>query len=307
MQRLFRLAMALAALAAPVAAPAQESDLSPPSAATRQAFASGEVYRPVGLWARSSSERRCGVIRDFERNGERVSLQVQRLHPHTGAQFVLAGTDLQAREEVSAAFWPSAGLTTFTRVGSATIGERPGIYFAGDHLPSTVATGTGEIPAAQRVGYFVAEGSDGRSYVLETGPVHEALTAIDSCVEARLDALGIDLERHAAVSEPARIADIPAFTRELQRIYRDHPNREGRMWLRIGVDSGGRLVDCASSDDLMPVQLQRAVCAALGREGRLVPARDAAGEPMTDFFFQAIGFEWAGGNWPNADGTDPYR
>ncbi|GGD61276.1 hypothetical protein GCM10011411_21950 [Aurantiacibacter arachoides] len=231
---------------------------------------------------------------------------MQRLDPQTDAQFILVGSDLGTQNLVSAGFWPGSGLGVFDQIGTASIGERAGIYFAGAHLPSTETGQSGGPSPAERTRYFIAQDTRGTSVVVESGPVQEALSALDRCAEARLATLGLATAQRSGLATPATIRNTDALGHVLGRLYRDYARAGGVLRMRVAVDETGQLIDCATSNDLMPYGLRTAICEALAGEGVLLPGYDAAGQPMADYFFQTIDFR-RGSFGPNADGTDPRR
>lgn len=72
------------------------------------------------------------------------------------------------------------------------------------------------------------------------------------------------------------------------RLYRDYPNRaaregrEGTVGMRITVGANGRVSNCSVTRSSGHSDLDSAACRGLQRYGRFTPAKDAAGNAISD-------------------------
>ena len=70
------------------------------------------------------------------------------------------------------------------------------------------------------------------------------------------------------------------------------------MPLRLIIDGSGRVTHCHVTDFLTAKVLRDAACEVMTENARFEPARDAEGNPATDFYFQQVRYLTPGGQRP---------
>ena len=278
-----------------------------PSAEAQSLLDSDRLYRPDAQWRRTASPAGCSVQREFDLDGERITLAMRRLQPGMPIQYALIGGDFEAGENLEAGFVPGSGLWRFERLGEATIGEREGVFFAGPAFPPQSDVSESESELGRSVEFFVAQNRKGDAVALRTGRIDLALSALEECAADELGKLGVNVEAVHTFSRQPRLSNTPDLMNPLERAYGHYlQNRltEGTLRIRMVIDQDGVVKHCHAGDDLTPLALREAVCDVMREKGEFESALDAAGAPTTGYMFQTIRFAtpspWY---YPGADGT----
>ena len=258
---------------------------------TRELIDLGRVHMPDGQWSLSRSDDGCAVRRTFRLDNDEVVLSINRLQPGLPVQYALFGTRLNVRDTVQGGFTPGSGLAHFTRLASATLGERRGITFAGQPFPTGSEERADERALAPEVRYFVVQGSED-PIVLRTGPVHRALNALADCAAEQLASYGVPLDRLGERSRPVELLNNEEFEAHLRASF---PARvQGPVEIRAIVDGEGRVTHCHVATHISAQSLRETACSVTQKHARFEPALDGAGQPMTDFYISRIIF-WSQG------------
>ncbi|NNC51414.1 MAG: hypothetical protein HKO08_00050 [Erythrobacter sp.] len=259
-----------------------------------------EAFQTDGQWRLSSLEDGCSVARDFVRGDERVTLSIKRIHPRSAVQFAVIGAPiLEGSGSLEAGFLPSEKLHRFDRVAAASIGERDGVVFAGRLFPEP-EEGEERLVASE-VTDFVIVDPRGTKTTLHTRAIDQAISALDSCVTERLKDFGLDLEAHSKLDKHVTLLDVGKLAEAIQRGYPKEAVRkgwDGMVPLRLIIDGNGRVIHCHVTNFLTAKILRDAACDAMKEHARFDPAKDAEGNPATDFAFQQVRYLTAGGQRP---------
>lgn len=259
-----------------------------------------EAFQTDGQWRLSTLEDGCSVARDFVRGDERVTLSIKRIHPRSAVQFAVVGAPIiEGSGSLEAGFLPSDNLHRFDRVASASIGEREGVVFAGRLFPKP-EEGEERLEASE-VTDFVIVDPRGTRTTLHTRAIDQAIAALDSCVTDRLKDFGLDLEAHSKLDKHVTLLDVGKLAEAIQRGYPKEAVRkgwDGMVPLRLIIDGNGRVVHCHVTNFLTAKVLRDAACDAMKEHARFDPAKDAEGNPATDFAFQQVRYLTAGGQRP---------
>lgn len=128
----------------------------------------------------------------------------------------------------------------------------------------------------------------------ETGPMHEPLQALRTCVADLTEVLGLSDEAQKAVATKAEISNLPQTARFIQARY---PKRhftkaeDGLVTVRLLIDPKGEAKACQVANSTRPADFDDYVCYTMLRVAEYEPAKNAAGEPVYSFLSQAVRFE----------------
>ena len=266
-----------------------------------------DVYLPEAQWSLSPSPAGCLVQRHFAYDNHRITLAIKRLQPDLPIQYALVGSSFEIDERLQAGFTPGSGLTEIDRIGSATLGERDGLFFAARTFPRTPDGFPDESALAPDTQFFVAQDLRGDAVVLRTGRIDLALSALEACAANELAALGVDLESRRTFTRYANLLNIGDLMTPLEAAYnrslRNHRSG-GTLQIRVVIDPAGRVTHCHAGDDLTPRTLREDACEAVRQNGSFQTALNAQGEPVADYSLQTIVFQAPQRYYePGADGT----
>lgn len=260
------------------------------SAAAAQEGEMAEAFQPDGKWRLNTFADGCSVARDFTRGEERVTLSIKRIHPRSRVQYAVIGAPImRGSGSLTAGFVPGKSLSEFRRVAAASIGDREGFVFAGALLPRTQDDTRRVLP--EEVTDFIVIDPRGVKTTLHTRAIDKAVSALDACVEKKLETFGVDPQAHRKLSQHATPKDMAEWAPEIQRNYPREALRNGRggeVLLRLIIDDTGRVTHCHSADFLTAEVLRDAACESMLEHARYNPARDADGNATTDYSFQSI-------------------
>ncbi|RPF71337.1 hypothetical protein [Aurantiacibacter spongiae] len=301
----FTVAAAIAAIASPVtsgaSAFAQTGDA--PTAQldgrTREAIAEGRLYLPDGVWRLTRSEDGCNIQRDFIRDDARVTLAM-RQQPAGPTEFSLIGAGFEIGDDLEAGFVPGTGLTPFTYLRRASIGDRHGVIYTGAMFGDGQAISQ---TGAANMRYYVAQAKRTEPVVLSTGPLGQALAALVDCQGQILESLGVDLAVQRTLSQNVELTNVGALIDAFENEYRGRLLRQsgrGAITVFYVVDADGKMTHCRSTDRLMSAELRQLVCDTMTEVAQFTPARTAQGEAVTGYMTQSINFTFS--LWPGANG-----
>jgi len=121
-----------------------------------------------------------------------------------------------------------------------------------------------------------------REFVMETGSMGSPMAALKECTSELTTHWPVDVAAHAALARAATEASRPWLWLEM----RDYPRelrRPGPVNYRLMIDAEGEISDCAVPGADSP-EFADATCALLRRNASFHPARNAAGDPVADYF-----------------------
>ena len=139
------------------------------------------------------------------------------------------------------------------------------------------------------------EVTDGRRRLFQMSypPAAEAVAALRSCEDDALRGWGIDPALVAAQrTRPQLIRGGPSWSDYPQTAYREH--RQGTVLLRLIIDPGGRVADCAVAVSSGSADLDRQSCAVYRSRGRFEPATGADGAPIQGLYITRVSWSLPG-------------
>ncbi|RJY09623.1 energy transducer TonB [Aurantiacibacter aquimixticola] len=289
--------LALAAIAVASPAHAQRDETAPVSERTREAIATGEIYRAVGEWRLSSRDDGCSITRNFAHDGDRFTLSLKRIHPgHDVIQYALIGDLNRRRRPIEAGFVPGPELRVNYRVAEGSMGDREGYVYAGPlFMPEPDReVQAGEYVLAQATEYYVVQNAQRRPLVLQTGSMRPALQSLDNCLRDQLESYGVAMSGPDVAVRAPRVTNMGELSAQVSRNYPIGARAEGYQGivrLRLIVDGQGDIVRCHHADFLAARLLREDACRMMQEHATFVPARNRSGEGVPGYFFQNIVYD----------------
>lgn len=211
-------------------------------------------------------------------------------------QFAVIGAPiLEGSGSLQAGFLPSTSLQRFDRVAAASIGERKGVVFAG-RLFAAPEEGGERLEESEVTDFAIVDPREVRT-TLHTRAIDQAMSALDDCVTEKLQGFGLDLEEHSRLDKHVTLLDVGKLAEAMQRGYPNQAIRkgwDGTVPLRLIIDGNGRVAHCHVTNFLTAKALRDAACDAMIGNARFDPAKDADGNPATDFAFQQVRYVLGG-------------
>lgn len=279
---------------------------TPVLAGERQAEFAAQPYRAASDWQLSHNSYACTTQRHFERDGERISLTMRRVHPGAGIQFGMFGTKVEwGKEPVTAGFVPSEAYGYYQELASASLGQAQGYAFAGPaYLETALAISEGEAPEkvqakygqlAENTTHFFVSGLTEEPVALETGAMTSTFEQLDECVMQRLAEMGITKEVQLSTSSFPKPVDGDAWSKEIAKIYPREALQngfDGLVEMRVIVGADGSPEHCHVANEMIALALREAACGAMLEHSRFEPARNAAGEAIPGLYFQNVHYKF---------------
>ena len=131
-----------------------------------------------------------------------------------------------------------------------------------------------------------------RTVILETGPMRKPLEAMTKCIDSLMVAWGIDVERHKKLTRVLAPASSPGNW----VVSRDYPEKmlseqqPALVEFRLAVDEQGNPTSCFIQLTSRPKEFDKAVCNALMKRARFVPALDEDAKPIASYYRNSINF-----------------
>ncbi|RIV86604.1 energy transducer TonB [Aurantiacibacter zhengii] len=290
---------------------AAQAELHPVTPETQALIDSEAIHMPDGSWSLTPALDGCAVQREFRLGDSHVTLVMKRLEGRMPVEFALVGGDFEPEERLQAGFLPGrGGLAEFVFIGSASAGDREGVFFAGQPFPAGGFAAPTEAVLARDTHYFIAQNDDGDAVVLRTGRIDLALDALQQCGMEQLARLGVDPQRD--LRRDAALVNSGALSPTLGQAYgmamrQRRGMLEGNLPIRLVIDDTGTLAHCHAGDGLTPRMLREAVCETIRDSGEFTTAMDVNGNPVASTLYTNIVFRTRSlTNWPGADGRN-YR
>ena len=251
-----------------------------------------EAFQPQGQWRLTTLADGCSVTRDFVRGEDKVTLSIKRIHPGAAVRFSIIGAPItRGSTSLKAGFMPSDSLPRFEQVGTARIGDRDGVVFAGPLLPRQ-ANGA-YLASDQTTDFVVVDPRDVRT-VLHTRAIDQAEAALDSCIFEKLRSFGVKLEDQQRIVRHTRPDNFADWAAKMQREYPAEAlrtNTAGSVAMRLMIDEQGRVAHCHVGNFLAAEVLRTAACNAMIEHARYEPAIDEDGNPVVDVVMQEVRYD----------------
>ena len=289
------------ALSAPLAAQENNIPVSPVALAL---IDEERIHTPQAAWSLTSAGDGCSVQREFMLDGNHITFVMKRLQPGMPLEYALVGGGFDPEEELQAGFVPGTGLANFSRIGTASAGNRDGVFFAGPAFPRVDGHYADELSLSTATRYFVVQDGDDHAVVLRTGAVRMAIDALTQCADEQLAALGVRPRGASEGGQPLRLLNATEIGTMISRPYSRLARVRkvsGEMPIRVVVNGSGTMVDCQAGDGLIPRALREEVCTIMREQGEYEIAVDGDGQTVVGVFFTNIIFSSLGMT-PGADG-----
>lgn len=276
------------------------------------------VLAPVSKWRVHYDENSCKLLRSFGDPSRPTMMMMERIAPDADLSLYVAGAPLSAkpgRLTAKAAFLPFASHSFKGGTVAETLADKSTalIWSSVDLLdgwkkednrrfkkpaevepinPAEVTARKALVAsnAAKVSGLFLVE-PNGRTTLLQTGPMDRALQMMDECAREQISTWGLEPATQAAIVLPARI------NRPISELFSsaDYPRsamptgEKAVIKARLIVDAQGRVAKCTSLTLFKAEEMEQAVCRNLQKatyqpaelaDGRKVPTFDT----ITVFF-----------------------
>lgn len=251
---------------------------------------------PSSPWALNYADDGCELSRRFGSGDDQVLLGLRSYEPGglfwlsvIGRPTAIAHTPDTIRitlgtvEALRVGFWqgdfggvPGIQITNQISLGPAAEG-----LFENMRAGRPVVSWSDPAIEAQITEIGLVDGLE-REFVLATGSMGPPMTALKECARELTTHWPVNVTQHEALSRVATEAtrpwqwlDIRNYPRELRR--------PGPVNYRLMIGPDGEITDCAVPGADSP-EFAAATCEQLRREASFHPARDAAGEPVADYY-----------------------
>jgi hypothetical protein len=268
--------------------------------------------KQTSQWNVDYADERCRLIRKFGEGEEQVYLLFDQFGPGEHFRMTLAGKPVKtsivdgevtiqfgpAEAEQKVGFYkgdlgkePALLLQAQTRLAAPTPAEQAAI----DKAPKGEWVELAPIaPERQSAIRTLTIGKPlRRAVVLETGPMRKPMEAMSTCIDSMLASWGIDVERHKKLTRAVEPASSPGDW----VISRDYPvkmlsaGQPAIVEFRLSVDAQGNPTSCFIQLTSRPKEFDKAVCGALMKRARFIPALDEAGEPIASYYRNTVHFK----------------
>ncbi|MFZ1477596.1 MAG: TonB family protein [Sphingorhabdus sp.] len=277
------------------------------SAVPTSAFAKDkepERLKPSTKWVVSYEKESCRLYRRFESGDKESELF---FHFYEGSDFfglTLAGRrfrDFGASDKVKLQFGPVEGeQVVFFHPGTVrdTIPAYiiSSINYSGDDDRVSIPIQAGQQEARREAITELRVGRPLRSpVVFELGSMAKPLAAVQQCSDDMIASWGFDPKiRNTLQRVPAPTGNPGSWMRS-----QDYPRdmlaerQPANVNFRLNVDEGGNVTDCFIQESTKPKEFDEAVCNAMKRRGKFLPALDAEGKAVRSFWRNTILFRLA--------------
>jgi hypothetical protein len=126
-----------------------------------------------------------------------------------------------------------------------------------------------------------------------TGGLDVPFAMLNQCTDGLLARWGLDPQKHRTATSQARMVNEAEITRKIMRSYPRAGlarGERGKIGVRLVVEQGGGISDCAIIKEATTANLTAPVCEIMA-EARFTPALDGDGQPFRSFFGTMITYE----------------
>ncbi|MBO9517130.1 MAG: hypothetical protein J7493_03600 [Porphyrobacter sp.] len=253
------------------------------------------VLEPASRWQIDYADEGCALRRPFESDGTRATLEILQQAP--GAYFrvtVTSGTLGLSGQSAKVRFEPDDSFQVPSFLLSGSVGDEVAIAFT-DSLqenvggqPNVYIDWTDE-ERDRREGNVVAlstRDAFDRDVSLSTGPMHQPMQALRSCMKDLYATWGVDLDAHRTLSHPATLRNGSRIAERIRYRLMENSTRTSTgvpPVLRVIVGLDGRVTRCRIHFATWDAALSEEICGTVTRESRYDPAKDKAGNPIVSY------------------------
>lgn len=238
----------------------------------------------TGKWVMNYEPTLCTLSRQFGAGKEAVTFAVVKMPFAQRGDFLFQTPGRRpARAGAASLVMEPSGRTADVRMRTSPSAD-------GKHQLTLLTVDADTLAALPASTGMRLEGEGLRVPAIALDKMPQAMAAMQKCEDNLIAALGVTPADRAAIATEAE----PLSDERTWVTARDYPpdarrmrtQGETRIWWTIGAD--GRVADChvilTSGDET----LDKAACAALQRNARFTPAKNAAGQPVKDWGSQRV-------------------
>ncbi|AKH43398.1 hypothetical protein FHS61_000899 [Altererythrobacter atlanticus] len=280
--------LAMAGISATAAMPAHAQDV--------------DVYESSGPWAMDYGEDYCRLARTFSNGDETLSLGMDRIQPGPIFRLILISDGIRlyrGAEKLGFSFLPDGAERSAIALRSET-GDGQQYLNLGPTMLADMAQPEPGSQAGPPPSYSREEEKDAarsitglelqsgviRPVRIETGPLADAIGALQTCTDELVAYWGLDAEAHKTLSRPVSPASKTADWLPGGTIgFGDFPKLGGgHNQVRLMVDKSGKPAACHIHWAMLDESTNRKICDALMERASFTPALDAAGEAIDSYW-----------------------
>lgn len=260
------------------------------------------VFAPSSQWVLDYADDHCALRRAFSDGEENFYIEFRQFTPNNAYDLsIMASGRNYDKRRVHYRFAPHEFTQKFERalplesnaghsgvLTSSTFG--PPTSESDDKISTPPSDADITEWAAKILNIEISEGF-GRSIILETGPMNEALLAMSNCIEELTTHWGVDWEAHQNLKSGAAPRDIKKWAVRIQEEYPSKAIRKGyrgpvRIWLLI--DREGQPTKCEILAEIANPVLSESACRSMLKYAEFDPAIDANGNPIESYYITTI-------------------
>ena len=259
-----------------------------------------QTLAPASTWNLDYGDYRCALKRTFGEGEQATVLHLEQTGLGNFYNVLVAGPmNRRARgEEITIRFGPEAAMERGFLKGKYKETKTPFIVMHGVHLAPAPDGDeyefvAGDIGAERQRAITTVELDYGRgnSLILQTGPLDQAVAAMEKCTQNLVATLGLDEASQEQLASKPEPLDLSTVARKLQQAYplkmlRDE--EDGLVKYRVLVNAEGKPEGCQIAQSSRPASFDDFVCFFIIRELEFEPARNSAGEPVAGIYTGSV-------------------
>jgi len=268
--------------------------------------------KPSSQWIVNYADDSCRLARRFGKGDQAVIIAFDRLEPTTGFKLFVSGMPVKTERKSKEAVFQFGPSETEQKVVFSTgrmSNNKPALILGGTSYLSAETDEQKEAwkKAKYGVGYVRPPiGKDRqaavtylrvgkpllRPLILELGPMAEPLASLSNCTDELVTHWGIDVEKHVNLSRHATPKRSPAKWIGVNDYPTDllYKGVRGFVAFRLSVDIKGKPTACHIQQTTRPGGFDKAVCKALMKRAKFLPALDAEGRPIASYYRNNVRF-----------------
>jgi len=274
--------------------------LATPSA---EASEKAVALTPISSWNVHWADASCRLGRLFGSADRPFQLMLTAYGPGDLFEISLAGLDLkplESRSSPTIAFGPGGPLKLLGRTLATTDDHRPAWLFnfalLAAERPQQASSDAGIRPLDEA---FVAKvdritiRAGSHSLVLETGPVAQAIRALQVCTSDLVKTWGLDPVVQQSLTRTPSPEDAQGLTRAVAAVYPPGMlamGKQARVNIHVVVDAQGAVTTCSTPQSYSDPAFDKLPCVAIAK-ARFVPALDRDGKPTASYYNTTVTYK----------------
>lgn len=272
--------------------------LCAPAAQAQAPEGDARIFTQSGPWALDYGEDYCRLVGTFSNGPDEIALGMERIQPGQTLRIILIGDGIKPyrrASEIGYHFLPSGENRKAPLLRSETPDGQQYLNLGPVRMgPAPTDGQTAPPPYSRDAEKEFAKGVDGvmlesglsESIRIETGPLDDAVGAVQICTDELLTHWGLDAEKHRTWTRPPAPAGnisewLPGGTIGFGDFGR---LRGGNNAVRLMIDGSGKPTECQIHWPSLDEEVNGAICTAMMENAQFQPALDAEGQPMATFW-----------------------